>query len=78
MDAGVSTRRAPCPEVSRAQEEMLGRGQTGQRGEVQHTAGVWKNSGLWCGRRKNILSNFLSSTCGVAVPFGGYEYLLQH
>lgn len=44
-DASVDVGRAPRPEVSRAQEEVLGRGQTGQKGEVQHTGGVWNNGG---------------------------------
>lgn len=72
MDADVSMRRAPCLEVSRAQEEVFGRGQTGQRGEAQHTGGVWKNCGhSGVVEEKNILCQCLSGTCGVAVTLAG-------
>lgn len=72
MDAGVSMRRASCPEVSRSKEEVLGRGQTGRRGEVQHTGGVWKNCGhSGVVEEINIVCQCLSSTCGVAVTLVG-------
>lgn len=72
MDASVDVGRAPCPEVSKAQEEVLGRGQTGQKGEVQHTGGVWKNGGhSGVVEEKNLLSQFSSSTCGVVVTLVG-------